>query len=235
MRTIWRYTQARITGVNITREHIQRARRYNAQAGVRDCDFLLNDFNSIDVSDNTFDAIYDFEATLHSTDRKRTFTELYRVLKPGCRLVSAQYCLLDAYDDKNPEHRAIIREIDNTNGCYCAGNTVASTTKAFQDAGFKIIRAFDAFEEMGDVPFHEVFVSKTGGRFFGTRAGRLFTKVALQVGEFLRILPAGTVKVQEMLIGAAESFTEAGKRKLITPGYVFICEKPAGKETATVA
>lgn len=227
MRSIWRYTQAKITGVNITKEHIQRATRYNRMAGCdQDCDFIQCDFNKISVPNNTFDAIYDFEATLHSTDRLRTFTELYRVLKPGGRIISAQYCLLKDYDEKNPEHRDIIRRIDNTNGCYCAGNTVESTTKAWVGAGFKILKAFDAFDAQGDVPFHEVFVSKTGGRFFGTRAGLFVTTTALQIGEALKVLPKGTTQVQEMLVGAAQSFTEAGERKLITPGYVFICEKP---------
>jgi sterol 24-C-methyltransferase len=225
MRKIARFAGCNIVGVNITAEHIQRATRYNQREGVKNCEFIRADFNKIPVPDNTFDAIYDFEATLHSTDRLRTFTELYRVLKPGGRIVSAQYCLLKDYDEKNEQHRDIIRRIDNTNGCYCAGNTVDSTTKAFEGAGFKIIRAFDAFEEQGVVPFHEVFVSKTGGRFFGTRAGRLVTTTALQVGESLRVLPRGTVQVQEMLIGAAESFTEAGEQKLITPGYVYICTK----------
>jgi len=226
MRSVWKYTQAKITGVNITKEHIQRAKRYNARDGIKDCDFILADFNQIPgVPDNTFDAIYDFEALLHSTDRLRTCTELCRVLKPGGKFITAQYCLLKDYSEKNPLHRDIIRRIDNTNGCYCEGNTIEKTTKAIEGAGFKIIKAFDAFEEQGDVPFHEVFVSKTGGRFFGTRAGRFITTNALKLGEGLKILPKGTVEVQNMLIGAAESFTEAGELKLITPGYVYICTK----------
>jgi len=227
MREVWKYSQATITGVNITKEHIQRAIRYNERDGVKDCDFIQADFNEIPVPDNTFDAIYDFEATLHSTDRPRTFKELCRVLKPGGKIISAQYCLLDAYNEKDPVHRDIIRRIDNTNGCYCHGNTVASTSKAFTDAGFKIIKSEDVFDTMGTVPFHSVFVDKTGGRFFGTKTGRAVTTSILTVGEALRILPKGTVEVQNMLIGAADSFTEAGERKLLTPGYVFICEKPA--------
>jgi len=225
MRSVWKYTQAKITGVNITKEHVQRATRYNARDGIKDCDFIITDFNKIPIPDNTYDAVYDFEALLHSTDRYTTFKELFRVLKPGGKFLTAQYCLLKDYDEKNLEHRDIIRRIDNTNGCYCAGNTIEKTTKALEASGFKIQKAFDAFEDQGDVPFHEVFVSKTGGRFFGTRMGRFITTNALKVGEALRILPKGTVEVQNMLIGAAESFTEAGERKLITPGYVYICTK----------
>jgi sterol 24-C-methyltransferase len=227
LREIWRFSQATITGVNITKEHIQRAIRYNARDSVTGCDFIQADFNEIPVPDNTFEGAYDMEATLHSTDRARTFKELFRVLKPGAKLVSAQYCLLDAYNDKDETHREIIRQIDNFNGCYCHGNTVASTAKAFTDAGFKIIMSEDVFDTMGSIPFHSVFVDKTGGRFFGTKLGRAVTTTFLKIGEAIRLLPKGTVEVQNMLIGAADSFTEAGNRKLLTPGYVFLVEKPA--------
>lgn len=225
MRAVSRFSQANIVGVNITQEHIERATRYNAKAGIKKCEFIRSDFNSIPVADQTFDAIYDFEATLHSTDRKKTFTELNRVLKKGGKIVTLQYCLLSAYDDKNATHRDIIRRVDNTNGCYCAGNTVATTNKAFEEAGFKILESFDAFETLGDVPFHQVFTSVSGGRFAGTKVGRMFTKGFVWLGEKLMLMPKGTYEVQEMLVGAADSFTEAGNAKLLTPGYVYVLQK----------
>jgi len=229
MRAIAKFSRADITGVNITKEHIERAKRYNARDGVDkmcNINFIQADFNKIPVADGSFDAIYDFEATLHSTHRPTTFKELYRVLKPGGKMISAQYCLLKDYDEKNEEHKAIIRKVDNTNGCYCAGQTVALTDKAFKDAGFKILDSFDAFDVQGDTPFHEVFVSKQGGDFLATPLGRKITLAFVTIGEKLRLMPKGTIEVQQMLIGAADSFADAGKRKLLTPGYVYILEKP---------
>lgn len=46
------------------------------------------------------------------------------------------------------------------------------------------------------------------------------------VGETLRVLPRGTCEVQTMLMGAAESFKEAGRLGLLTPGMLYVCEKP---------
>ena len=256
MRTVARFFKykVRIEGINITEEHIQRARRYNRQQNVANCTFIHGDFNEVPRPDNYYDAIYDFEATLHSTDLDRTFAEIYRLLKPGGRYVTAQYCLLDGYDPDNEHHRDVIRRVDNTNGCYCAGpdalapsqpppalpaqrgtaraiagRTVALTTAALQNAGFSIEQSTDVFDRSNGccMGFEEVFASTKGGRFMGTKLGLLFTICFTWTGEKLRLLPRGTYQVQKMLVGAAESFTEAGQLNLLTPGQLFVCEKPA--------
>lgn len=230
MRTVARFFKyrVRITGVNITREHIARAERYNQQMNVKNCDFLLTDFNKIPVPDNTFDAIYDFESTLHSTDHDVTFKELFRVLKPGGRLVSCQYCLIGNYDPKNPHHVDIIRRVDNTNGCYVAGRTVPVTTAKFQNAGFKVLSSEDVFtkEAQSDIAFSEVFESSAGQRFVGTKLGLWATWIFCFIGESLFILPRGTTQVQGMMMEAAESFKEAGRENILTPGQLFVVEKP---------
>eukprot|EP00121_Abeoforma_whisleri_P001182 Awhi_evm1s1049 len=229
MRTIAKFLKyrARITGVNITREHIRRAQMYNSQDGIKNCDFICGDFNTIPVPDNTFDAAYDMEATLHSTDLSVTFAEIYRVLKPGARFVSAQYCLLDAYDGSE-EHKEIIRVIDNTNGCYVSGRTVPITTKIIKEAGFNIISSENVFDTkaMSDYNFDSNFDVAEGGKFTGTKFGMLVTLAFCHIGETLRILPKGTIEVQKMLIGAGDSFKEGAKQRLITPGQLFILEKP---------
>jgi sterol 24-C-methyltransferase len=220
--------RVRITGVNITQEHINRAKRYNAREGVKNCDFIRADFNKIPVEDETFDAIYDFEATLHSTDTTKTFKELYRVLKPGGRIVTAQYTLLDAYDEKNAYHRDIIERVDNTNGCYCKGRTTAKTTAALKKAGFNVLSYEDVFskEAGSDIKFSEVFEGMRGSRFTGTKLGLWCTYIFCYVGETLKILPTGTAAVQKMLMGAAESFKESGREKILTPGMLYVLEKP---------
>jgi len=233
MRAIARFFKYRVhvTGVNITQEHIRRAARYNEKIGVKNCTLVHGDFNEIPRADGFFDAAYDFEATLHSTDRLKTFKEIYRVLKPGGRFISAQYCLLDAYDDNNAYHREVIRRVDNTNGCYIAGQTIALTTANFKKAGFNVISVEDVFEpeNASDVYFHEVFEGSRGQRFTGTKFGLWCTYIFTYVGETLRFLPRGTCEVQALLMGAAESLKESGRLHIMSPGVLFVLEKPLSK------
>jgi len=230
MRAIARFFKFRvnITGVNITKEHIARATRYNQQLNISNCDFLHCDFNKIPQPDNTFDAIYDFESTLHSTDHLTTFRELFRVLKPGGRVVSAQYCLLDAYDPKNPRHVDIIRRVDNTNGCYVAGRTTAITTANLQRAGFRVLSREDLFTTAAhsDIAFSEVFESSKGQRFTGTTVGLWLTYLFCFLGESLFLLPRGTTQVQGMMMGAAQAFKDAGRENILTPGMLYVLQKP---------
>jgi len=229
MRTIARFFQYKVTivGCNITEEHIRRAKRYNAGKGIRNCEFLKADFNEMPVPDNTFDAVYDFEATLHSTDTLRTFKEIFRVVKPGGRVVTAQYCLLELYVPTNPTHVDIIRRVDNTNGCYVSGRQTHITTGLLKKAGFTILSQEDVFDpSVNDVKFSEVFEGNAGKRFSGTKVGLWLTWSVLYVLETLRIVPKGTAKVQDMLMGAATSFKEAGRERILTPGMLYVLEKP---------
>jgi hypothetical protein len=149
------------------------------------------------------------------------------VLKPGGRYVTAQYTLLENYDPKNEKHLDIIRRVDNTNGCYCFGQTTALTTENLKKAGFNVISYEDVFgAATSDIPFHEVFEGARGGRFAGTKIGRALTNTFTYVGELLHLLPKGTYDVQQLLCGAAESFKEAGRLGLLTPGMLYVCEKP---------
>eukprot|EP00122_Pirum_gemmata_P021185 Pgem_evm1s19757 len=228
MRTIAKFLKfrARVTGINITAEHIRRAKKYNQEEGIEHCDFIHGDFNQIPVPDETFDAAYDMEATLHSTDLLTTFKEINRVLKPGAKFVSAQYCLKDNYDGSD-YHKDLLRVIDNTNGCYVSGRTVDSTKKLFEMAGFEVLSNEDVFEEASHngFNFHNNFDKAEGGKFTGTKIGMLFTLAFCYIGETLKVLPKGTVEVQNMLIEAADAWKVAGELKICTPGQLFIVKK----------
>ena len=77
-----------------------------------------------------------------------------------------------------------------------------------------------------DIAFHEVFESARGSRFSGTKLGLAITTAGCWLGETVGLLPKGTVKVQNFLVGAAESFKRAGRKELLTPGYLYVCQKP---------
>ena len=47
------------------------------------------------LQDNTFDSIYSIESTCHSPDRRDIYREIYRVLKPGGKYITYEWCLTD--------------------------------------------------------------------------------------------------------------------------------------------
>ncbi|KAL0541294.1 hypothetical protein IC582_021336 [Cucumis melo] len=55
--------------------------------------------------DNKFDAIYAIEATCHAPDPYGCFKEIYRVLKPGQRFATYEWCLTNSFDPNNQDHQ----------------------------------------------------------------------------------------------------------------------------------
>ena len=52
--------------------------------------------------DNTFDYVYSIESTCHSPDRRDIYREIYRVLKPGGKYITYEWCLTDRCPNPNP-------------------------------------------------------------------------------------------------------------------------------------
>ena len=67
---------------------------------------------------NKFDAAYAIEATCHSPDKKRCFSEVARCLKKGGLFAGYEWCVLPdrGYDKKDPKHVAIKEGIEVGNG-----------------------------------------------------------------------------------------------------------------------
>lgn len=83
-----------ITGIDITPYIISRAQNRAKREGIEDkTDFRLIDYSHTDFPDNSFDRIYAVESLCHAKDLSKTLSELYRVLKPGGRIVNVEYII----------------------------------------------------------------------------------------------------------------------------------------------
>ena len=65
---------------------------------------LQGDFCNMEFEDNSFDAIFCFEATCHSGSLIDVYKEIARVLKPGGTFVDCAWAVTDSYNPQNPEH-----------------------------------------------------------------------------------------------------------------------------------
>lgn len=85
-REIARFSGAHITGVNNNAFQVGRANKYTAKAGLSELvDFVKGDFMHLveQFGENSFDAVYAIEATVHAPDFEGIYGQIKKVLKPG--------------------------------------------------------------------------------------------------------------------------------------------------------
>ncbi|CAM9660749.1 unnamed protein product, partial [Ectocarpus sp. 12 AP-2014] len=150
--------------------------------------------------DNTFDGAYAIEATCHAPQRYGVYSEIYRVLKPGCVFACYEWCLTDKFDASNDEHRLIKKLIEEGDGLPDM-ITPPEVDSALKASGFEILETRDAALDPnpGGIPWYQpltpswnVFTQRFQFNWLGMR----LTKAALYVMEMFYLAPAGTNKVQ---------------------------------------
>eukprot|EP00494_Astrolonche_serrata_P024243 UN24501 len=95
LREIVRLTGAHVTGLTINEHQVRRAKEITATLSPwmqERCDYDVQDYLDIKgYEENAYDAAFYMESSLHCENRTQTFSETYRLLKPGGRLVAMEY------------------------------------------------------------------------------------------------------------------------------------------------
>ena len=229
LRAISAFSGAAVTGVNNNAYQISRGEKLNAATGHHDhCRFVKADFMSLAaLGAGTFDAAYQIEATCHAPDIRGCLAQIYAALKPGGHFGSYEWCLTDAYDESNPEHRQYKHDILLGNGLPDL-RTCAECEQAMRDVGFEVLVAED-IAASSEVPWYKpidasAFISLSS--FRTCRLGRALTHYAVYVLETLRIAPKGSVSVSSFLVKGADALVAGGRHALFTPMFFTLCRKP---------
>lgn len=91
---------ATAVGVNVVVDHIERARTYAAERGLGDqVRFEVADYTDTGFETASFDVAWALESACHAPSKEALGVELGRVVRPGGRLVMAEYVL-----DRRHEH-----------------------------------------------------------------------------------------------------------------------------------
>tara|TARA_B100000609_G_scaffold178586_1_gene157826 strand:+ start:1 stop:951 length:951 start_codon:yes stop_codon:yes gene_type:complete len=177
-----------------------------------------------------FDVAYEIEATCHSPDKVRCFSEVARCLKPGGLFAGYEWVVLPerGYDASNARHVAIKEGIEIGNGLPTLA-TPADVVAALEAAGFEVLEHGDANANAHaptEIPWYDTLDGKMSlSGFRMTRLGRACTHAMVSSLEFLRVAPKGTSHVSAMLNATAIDLVEGGKDEIFTPSYFFLARK----------
>ena len=113
LREIARVSGAVIVGVNNNEYQLERARKLTDEAGLGHlAEFLKCDFMHMDAPDESFDAAFSIESTVHAPTKVDCCGEVFRVLKPGGCFAAYEYCLTSRFDPNNPRHQKIKTDLE---------------------------------------------------------------------------------------------------------------------------
>jgi len=228
------FADCNVVGINNNAYQIERARIHTQTSGLGDqVTFVQGDFMKMPFANNSFDAIYAIEATLHAPSLEAVYAEIYRVLKPGGTFALYEWVMTAKFQENDPKHQDIRHRIEHGDAIpHLATQTEATT--AMTSAGFTLVRC-DDLADRGDVipwwyplsgEWRYVYTLSDILKFMRVaRWGRLLMIGFLKSLELIRLCPGGTARAAECLEVAATSLVEGGQEGIFSPMFLMVGKK----------
>lgn len=127
----------KVIGIDMTPEMIQKARKNAIKGNYKNVEFRLGEIERIPVVDNSVDVVISNCVINLSPDKKRVFTEVFKVLKLGGRMFVSDIVLLKELPN------VIKKSVKAYISCLSGAIMKDEYLKAIKIAGFKNIRIID--------------------------------------------------------------------------------------------
>jgi len=127
----------RVIGVDMTPEMIDKARENAKKGDYGNVEFRLGEIENLPVADSSVDVVISNCVINLTPDKRKVFTEAFRVLKPGGRLMVSDIVLLKELPD------FIKNSIEAYIGCISGAITKDEYVGAIKAAGFQEVRIID--------------------------------------------------------------------------------------------
>ncbi|KAI0676430.1 delta-sterol C-methyltransferase [Trametes maxima] len=237
-REIAQFADVQIVGLNNNDYQVGRARKLTHQAGLEDqVTYTVGDFMKLaeKFGENSFDAVYAIEATVHAPSWEGVYGEIMKVLKPGGVFGVYEWCMTDKWDPSIPAHKEVAHGIEIGNGIP-EMRPLAKAREAIVNVGFEIEHEEDLADRPDPIPWYyplegDIRKAQTLWDMFTvwrmSSSGKFVTHHGLWFIEKLGVVPKGTFEVGETLKIAADALVKSGREKLFTPMYLVISRKPA--------
>jgi sterol 24-C-methyltransferase len=238
-REIAMFSDANVVGINNNEFQLGRARKYTKKMGLEgQVSFHKGDFMKLveQFGENSFDAVYAIEATVHAPSFEGVYGEIFKILKPGGVFGVYEWCMTDAWDPSNPEHKALAHEIEIGNGIP-EMRPLRLAREALKNVGFDVEYAEDLAERKDYVEWYyplegDYSKAQTYSDYVNvwvtTWFGMFVMHNIMWVLEIFGFLPKGTLEVGAALKIAQTSLIKGGQTKLFTPMYLAVSRKPSG-------
>lgn len=127
----------RIIGVDMTQEMLDRARANAAKGGYTNVEFRLGDIEALPLEDTTIDVTISNCVINLAPDKRRVFSEIYRVLKSGGHFTVSDIVTFGNVPEK------IRKDVEMWAGCIAGALDQQEYLKIIKETGFKNIRIID--------------------------------------------------------------------------------------------
>jgi len=127
----------KVIGVDMTPEMIEKARENAEKGGYKNVEFRLGEIENLPAADNSIDAIISNCVINLSPDKKQVFSEAFRILKPGGRLMISDIVLLKELPD------FILSCVAAYSGCISGAMLKEAYLEVIKGAGFQNVKILD--------------------------------------------------------------------------------------------
>ena len=129
--------EGKVIGVDMTPEMLEKARENAEKDNVNNIEFRLGEIENLPVADGTVDIVISNCVINLSTDKSRVFSEAFRVLKPGGRIMVSDIVLTRELPD------AIRKNVSAYVGCISGAVIKEDYLDAVSKAGFTDVKILD--------------------------------------------------------------------------------------------
>ena len=195
-------------GVNLDPSQIQKAWR---NPNLPRANFAVGDFNkALEFDDASLDAVYAIQPMTYVSDHAHTFSEVFRVLKPGGVFVINDVAALDAYDRADEHQRTLIqhtRELTVFGGFWY----YRYWEDVYRAAGFELVSSVGR-------PAVELIRKEVA----------LFDKyeAAFRFLAKLHVIPKKTNALMQRMNAKSQSYIQAEEEELLTLNWYCVGQKP---------
>lgn len=229
---------AHVTGINNNAYQLERCQAYSVKYGLTPyTSFVKGDFTNMPLENETFDAVFSVEATVHAPRLEQVYGEIYRVLKPRGKFACYEWCTTDVYDENDLGMKKVIHAIEQGNSISKL-YTTQECIQALKTVGFNVLEYVDVgITDDATNPWYNTLKAPDGGLrgFLRSTVGRTYTNTLMTFLDKFKLVPPGVLETSQLLNAAADNLVAGGEMGIFTPMFFFLAEKPADAVTAPAA